>query len=111
MRKVYNYIAKLNKKQKAALCILLIAIYLGSYIILSMRGEYQMTMSGKRRYFGWLAMMDMCKWTPYGVTCEVYIGPTGEKEIGRLNFLGALYSPLVWIDRTYIHKNTTVGGQ
>ncbi len=103
-----NRIGHLNKKQKIALCILAITVYLGSYTVLSMCGEYQITMSGEHRYLGGLAMMDMYKWSPYGVTCEIYRGPNERKEIRGLNILGVLYSPLVWIDRKYIHKNESL---
>jgi hypothetical protein len=98
----------LNKKRKIALYILAVIVYLSSYIILSMCGEYQITMSGEHRYSFGLAMMDIYKWIPYGVACEIYRDVSGNKRIHRLNFLGALYSPLVWIDRKYIHKNIDI---
>ena len=102
-----NPVNYLNKKQRIALCIVTIVIlYFGSYAILSTSGEYKITMSGEHRYLAGLAMMDMYKWTPRGVKCEIYRGPSGRKEIRGLNFLGALYSPLVWFDRKYIHRNT-----
>jgi hypothetical protein len=97
----------LNKK-KNTIYILTIIIYLCSYTILSICGEYQITMSGENRYLVGLAMMDMYKWTPYGVVCEIYRGPNGSKGIRGLNFLGALYSPVVWFDRKYIHKSVYI---
>ena len=86
-------------------CILAIIVYVGSYTVLSICGEYQITMSGELRAFGGIGFMDMYKWTPYGVICEVYRGPSGRKQIRGVNFLGVLYFPLVWLDRRYIHKN------
>ena len=108
MRRAYNYMVKLNKKQKAALCIVLIVIYFGSYVIISMCGEYQMTMSGEHRYSFGLAVMDIYKWTPYGVVCEVYRDVSGKRSVRGLNILGALYFPLVWVDRKYVHQNLDI---
>lgn len=98
-------IRHLNKRQKIGLCILVVIVYVGSYTILSVCGEYQISMSGENRYYGGIAFMDMYKWIPYGIVCEVYRGVSGREEIRGLNLLGALYSPLVWLDRRYIHKN------
>ena len=85
-------------------------LYVFSYIILSICGRYEPSMTGELRWLGGLALMDCEKWTPYGVAFEIYKGPSGSRTIrGGTNLLGAIYSPAVLIDRAFWHPTHTIG--
>lgn len=91
-------------KKKFVAVLLLLVMYCGSYTVLSLLGEYQITMSGERRYTTGLALFDIYKWTPKYVVFEIYTNVRGKRKIRGCNSLGAFYSPLVYLDRTFFHK-------
>ncbi len=85
-------------------------LYVSSYIVVSLCGRYQPSMTGESRWLGGLALMDREKWAPYGVTFEIYKGPSGSRKVrGGANLLGAIYSPAVLVDRALWHRTHTIG--
>jgi hypothetical protein len=94
---------KSKKKFIGATLIGILVLYIGSYVVLSAGGDYKITTSGEHRLLG-LALSDTRKWVPSNIECEMFKGPKGNLEIRTMNVLGAIYAPMVWIDRTFIHQ-------
>ncbi len=88
--------AKTTGKRVNMLLCSVLAAYLLSYCVLSLLGNYSqfLSRSGAIRYKSGLSAADIREWEPCGVI----------KYAGRYNFLGALYAPLVDIDRWIWHK-------
>jgi hypothetical protein len=76
--------------------------YLGSYTIMSARGEWTYSQTGKIRYnFGW-AMSDVIRWDPAVAHWEPFRDVYG-KDGSRGTLMGYLYSPLIRLDRRFVH--------
>jgi hypothetical protein len=85
-------------------CALTVLLYLGSYIAMSARGEWIYSQTGKYRYsFGW-AMSDVIRWDPAAAHWEPFRDIYG-KDVSRGTPLGYLYSPLIRLDRRFIHPD------
>ena len=83
-------------------CILL--SYLLSYGILSAKGGYVYSCSGQSRYDFGLSFPDQLIWMPKGLYWERSVSIDGGHNI-KCTFLGALYSPLISIDREWAHRD------
>ena len=97
-----------RRRKYFALAAIMLVLYISSYVALSAFGQYRITMSGKWRPWGGLAALDVYKWAPAGIECERYRNVAGKNVFRRLNFLGALYGPLVWLDRTCVHPTKEI---
>jgi hypothetical protein len=75
---------------------ILLTVYVGLYLILSLFGAYSalLSRSGTRRFAWGMAVSDVREWQPYGVM----------KYSDRHNLLGVIFAPLVDIDRRFWHK-------
>ena len=100
---------KSKKKIIGATLIGILVLYIGLYIVLSASGEYELTTSGEHRPLGLPPIPDTRKWVPANVDCQMYKGPKGNLEVRSLNLLGAVYAPLVWIDRSFVHETKGLG--
>ncbi len=83
-------------KKLPALLWCFLGLYLLSYFILTLLGGYSefLSRSGAIRYGFGMNAADIREWQPRGVI----------KYSGRCNFPGAMYAPLVDIDRRFWHK-------
>ena len=74
----------------------LLVIYLFAYLIDSFGGGYWMHFQrdGEHRFFWGLSMRDAILWQPR----------YGHQSVGDDDFLGILFSPLMELDRKYIHR-------
>jgi hypothetical protein len=81
-----------------------LALYIGSYALLSSRGEYRIDMTGNLRPLGGIALMDVYYWQPKRMYFRVYRSVSGERDVSG-NLLGWCYSPLILFDRTVWHHD------
>lgn len=81
---------------------LMLIAYPGSYIALSAAGGYYFSQSGRTRYAFGLSVSDVSVWHPAGVYWEPFVDSRGD-ETSRGTELGYFYSPLIRIDRTFVH--------
>jgi hypothetical protein len=82
------------------ICNFLLAVYVGSYLVLSLTGNYMNypVASYKYRIDGLLPLRDVLLWQPKGTVLTSI----------NCNCLGALYSPFIWVDRRCWHRNRNV---
>ena len=79
------------------------ALYVGSYLALTLLGDYRLDMTGRLRMNG-LAMMDTDLWQPRGMYFRVFINISGRtRPEGSL--VGMIYSPLIMVDRALWHHD------
>lgn len=80
-------------------------VYVTSYMMLSHRGQYVYSQSGKLRFAGTgISMIDIMEWRAAGCWFQAgFINVDGEKSI-RGNFLGYFYAPLILLDHKWVHK-------
>lgn len=89
-------------QRRAFKIAIILAIYVGSYSILSANGQYYGRPSGKRRLsFGW-AITDLYVWFPAGMTWERRKSISGDYVIDA-DPPGWVYLPLLLIDRKWVH--------
>ena len=90
-----------NKVRLKIWCNLLLVCYISSYVFLSATGHYMSypTASGHLRFKDvGLAIRDRALWEPRGTVLTSI----------DFNVLGAVYSPLILIDRYCWHRNITL---
>jgi hypothetical protein len=80
-----------------------IVVYVGSYVPLTLFGEYRIDMTGRHRPWG-LALMDVYLWQPKAMYFRVYTSVSGDTECSS-DLLGAVYAPLILIDRAVWHRS------
>lgn len=81
---------------------LVLLAYLGSYVAVSSAGGYDFSQSGRMRYGFGLSVSDVSIWHPAGVWWEPYVDVRGNGT-SRGTILGYFYSPLIRLDRRYVH--------
>ena len=95
-----------STSRQIALCIgLALGAYLCSYIALSVHGGWSFAQSGEVRYGQTrFAASDLLVWTPcpcwYQRNHRFVTGEYGS----RGNMLGYFYSPLILMDRAFVHR-------
>ena len=94
-------------QRKSFRTAVVLALYIGSYSILSANGEYRWRPSGKHRYGFGMAMSDLSLWSPAGMHWERRKSVSGEYIIDA-DPLGWFYLPLIAADRRWIHPTTSV---
>ena len=96
-----------SRRRLVKICLMSLAVfaalYLGSYVILSVAGGHYLTFSGERRHGGRLAALDVAVWQPKYVTWIQYRSVGGDHRL-RANALGYIYSPLIALDQAFFHK-------
>lgn len=85
----------------------LLALYIATYCALSALGKYQFTPSGRIR-FGDLAISDLQIWQPKSIWFQADFLDIRGETISRGNFLGYFFSPLISLDRLWVHKTVEI---
>ncbi|MFC1497758.1 hypothetical protein ACFLS1_04680 [Verrucomicrobiota bacterium] len=83
--------------------LVILVLYVGSYIPNSLAGGWVVNESGKCRPF-FLASCDQYIWIPRYGFCQKFRWPGGRNGIRAWGFLGKLYAPLILIDQAYFHR-------
>jgi hypothetical protein len=90
---------------KWAVLTLLLAVYVGTYAMLSFRGHYEPNMS-------WGGLSDVYEfWQPKSVViCRTPVGydDSGHRVYFYGNTAGYIFMPLVYVDRIFIHTNRPI---
>ena len=84
--------------------IALTILYVGSYVILSARGEYVWSQTGKLRYTFGLSVTDIVIWDPAAAHWEPFRDIYGN-DTSRGEPVGYFYSPLIRLDRKWWHPS------
>lgn len=82
-------------------------IYVGSYVVLSACGEWRWSQTGRLRYDFGLAVTDVERWFPRWAYWEPFKDVYGN-DTSRGNLQGYIYSPLIRLDRAWIHPDRAV---
>jgi hypothetical protein len=90
-------------KRNIKIAVVIIAVYLGSYVILSLCGGYVLTQSGLLRYGFGLSVSDIQQWQPRFAFCQRF-RQVDEHWTLRANFLGYVFAPLILCDQAFVHK-------
>ena len=83
---------------------LLLLGYVGSYVALSARGGWYWSQTGRVRYTFGFAMTDVVRWHPAWARWEPFRDVHG-RDTSRGNLAGYLYSPLIRLDRAWVHRD------
>ncbi|MGJ8654361.1 MAG: hypothetical protein ACSHX8_13965 [Opitutaceae bacterium] len=78
-------------------------LYALSYATVSAFGHYEPTQSGEARYEFGLSITDVEIWNPKGIEFKRMKDIEGSYQTSA-NLLGHLYTPLILVDRMFIHK-------
>lgn len=93
-----------TQKRIGLSCIAFIALYVGTYSLLSYFGRYCWEQSGEVRYAAsGFSITDLEQWQPRFIFCQRFKTYDG-RWITRANLLGHVYAPLVLLDQAYFHK-------
>lgn len=96
----------MTKKRLVLLIVsVVLLLYVGTYAVLTARGQYVLSQSGKVRYAGvGLSVSDISEWRASGCWFQAgFIDVEGKKSC-RGNALGYFFAPLIVIDKKWIHK-------
>lgn len=95
---------RLPWKNRVITTLALIVLYLSSYSLLSFCGKYHASRSGTNRWNAvGLAVVDQDLWHARGVFWQPFVTIDG-KHTYQATYLGFFYSPLICVDRMYVHK-------
>ena len=94
----------MNKKKTMFFTGIALLIYIGFYTAFSSLGEYKIIISGENR-IGPLRLRDKKIWMPE--YCTLIPHQIGNSHSYRIDFGGALYFPLIKLDRSLFHKTET----
>lgn len=96
-----------RKKMKFGVLAVLL-VYVGCYAVLSANGEYRYAQSGQLRLGHVLAVPDESAWQPLGCRYQrKFKNMLGEYE-SRGNTLGLFFSPLIILDRQFVHQTEKI---
>lgn len=94
----------MTRKKKALLSVVALPlIYCATYVALSAFGGHVFSQSGELRYDGGLSVSDIVVWQPYGCWYQHKLRRSSGEYGSRGNKLGYFFSPLIRIDREYMH--------
>ena len=94
---------QLSGKQRWASSLVLGALYLSSYTVLSLNGKYHSSRSGLHRWNAiGLAIDDQSLWFAKGVFWQPFRNIKGRDTV-QATMLGHFYSPLIFLDRAFLH--------
>jgi hypothetical protein len=92
-----------RRGSRLAIVTALVILYVGSYVVLSSIGEYRASISGRVRCQSTgMGLHDAGIWEPKGVYWDPYLDVSGRRT-NRATLLGWFYSPLVALDRRWVH--------
>ena len=99
---------RLSKRLRVVLVLAaLLVVYVGSYVVLSARGDWYWSQTGKLRYDFGFAVSDVERWFPARAHWEPFRDIHGD-DTSRGDLPGYLFSPLIRIDRAWIHPDRQV---
>src|SRR5438045_1903486 len=87
--------------------LILMTGYCGSYIALSAHGGWYFSQTGKLRYDFGFAISDVERWFRAWAQWEPFRDVYGNDN-SRGNVQGYLYSPLIRIDRAWVHPDRPI---
>ena len=76
--------------------------YVVIYVVLAVNGQYCWSRSGRLRYDAGISVTDRVVWNPLYLCWEPFRDVTGQ-DTTRGNLLGYLYSPLISLNRQWVH--------
>lgn len=82
--------------------LILLLIYVGSYVCLSSYGGYYFCQTGSLRYSSGLSVSDVSMWQPRFLYWQRLQNVSGEST-SQGTVLGYYYCPLIMIDRRWVH--------
>jgi hypothetical protein len=82
--------------------------YVASYLCMSAAGQWTFSQTGMRRYSFGLSVSDIIRWQPAVAYWEPF-HDIGGAQTSRGNLIGYLYSPLIRVDRAFVHRDKPVG--
>lgn len=95
---------RLNWKQRWTTTVTFVLLYLSSYSLLSFNGKYHPSRSGTHRWnLTGLAVVDQTMWFANGVFWQPFQNVQGQKTY-QATCLGHFYSPLIRLDRAFVHR-------
>lgn len=104
----FAYQYRLTWKYRVITTLGLIVLYVSSYALLSYCGKYHASRSGTNRWNGLgLAVVDQDLWHAKAVFWQPFVTIEGEHTY-QATYLGFFYSPLICVDRAYVHKTVTL---
>lgn len=86
---------------------LVLVLYVGSYLSLTFTGGEYFSQSGQVRYSSGLSISDVLIWHPKYLHWEAFQNIQGQST-SRGTTLGYYYSPLIFIDRMWIHPTRQI---
>lgn len=99
---------KINKRLIIIAVILVLTLYIGIYCALSSMGDYRLDQSGKVRFGDRFAMSDLRMWHPKFAWFQNGFEDVSGKISTRGDICGYIFSPMIILDRTLIHKTDTI---
>ncbi|HEY2589212.1 MAG TPA: hypothetical protein VGI81_25940 [Tepidisphaeraceae bacterium] len=81
-----------------------VVVYVGSYVAMSAGGQWTWSQSGRLRYSFGLSVTDVIRWQPALAHWEQFYDISGN-DTSRGNVMGYLYSPLIQLDRSFVHRD------
>src|SRR5688572_9451061 len=95
----------ISKRARRCLAVAaLLVAYVGSYAALSAAGNWYWSQTGQLRFNGGLAVSDVVRWQPAWARWEPFQNIDGENT-SRGNLPGYFYSPLIRLDRAWMHPD------
>ncbi|MBN1918169.1 MAG: hypothetical protein JW889_09685 [Verrucomicrobia bacterium] len=87
---------------------LLLLLYVLSYGVLSLLGGYGYTQSGELRYDSGLSVSDLEMFQPLFARWQASFRKIDGSYVSRGNALGRFFSPLIRLDRRFVHRTRLV---
>ena len=88
--------------------VMALSLYVGSYVVLSEMGRYCYTQSGLVRFDWGLSADDLIMWRPRYIWYQDNFTNIYGKTTSRGDFGGYFYSPLIRLDRRFVHPTMSL---
>ncbi len=99
--KTYQPSGHAVKRSALGLGLIMLVVYIGSYLPRRRAGGYALTQSGEIRLGGISALSDLEQWSPEGCYWQPHFKNASQRYGTRSNGWGLFYSPLIWLDRHF----------
>ncbi len=94
----------LTSRWRCIATVVVLALYVSSYFVLSFQGKYHASRSGQHRWDSiGLAVIDQHLWHAKGVFWRPFRTVDGQ-DTYQATYLGYFYSPLIVMDRAVVHR-------